>query len=50
MVAGSPSLLRGPTVYKHEERGDDEILFSDEHKRMRNNLIEWRVGKERLFD
>jgi len=39
LVAGSPSLLRGPTVYKHEERGDNENLFSDEPEREVDEVV-----------
>ena len=39
LVVGSPSLLRGPSVYKHEERGDDTILFSDEPAREVDEVV-----------
>jgi hypothetical protein len=39
LVVGSPSLLRAPSVYKHEERGDDTNLFSDEPAREVDEVV-----------
>ena len=39
LVVGSPSLLRVPSVYKHEERGDDTNLFSDEPAREVDEVV-----------
>ena len=39
LVVGSPSLLRSPSVYKHEERVDDTNPFSDEPAREVDEVV-----------